>query len=202
MSDMVELYGLVLAGGESRRMGSDKALLRKDGKSQLARAVALLREHTNSVFVSARQTQANDSERSRHPLIFDRYDDLGPVAGILSAQDEHPQVAWLVLACDLPNVDALTMSELVKAFRAEPGSAQRPFVAYASSHDGLPEPLCAIYTPHSRPLMDAFVADGLHCPRKMLIRSDTLLLEQPRADALDNMNTPRDLEGTGVRIAT
>ena len=94
------VYGLVLAGGESRRMGSDKALLLNDGETQLARAVRLLQAHTEKVFVSARVSQSGDSERNRFPQILDRYQDMGPLAGILSAMETEPSVSWLVLACD------------------------------------------------------------------------------------------------------
>jgi len=178
-------------------MGADKALLMRDGESQLARAVALLERHLPKVFVSMRPDQADEVERRRHAQIIDKYDDLGPIAGILSAFDHDPGVSWLVLACDLPNVDDDTIAALIAAHTGE-----HPFTAYKSSHDGLPEPLCAIFAPASRPIVEAFVAEGLVCPRKMLIRSDTLLLEQINPASLDNMNTPEDLEGTGVRFAS
>ena len=189
--------GLVLAGGKSRRMGSDKALMVRDGESQLSRSVSLLQRHVSGVYVSARRDQAEDPERSRYSLIFDGYDDMGPVAGILSAMDFKPNATWLVLACDLPNVDDETVAKLIGAHTPE-----IPFTAYKSSHDGLPEPLCAMFSPMAREVIDAFVNDGLVCPRKMLIRSATRLLDLPKSAALDNMNTPADLENTGVRIAS
>jgi len=89
------VYGLVLAGGESRRMGRDnggesrrmgrdKALLVRDGQSQLAHITALLEGITDRVYVSSRQEQQNDPERSRFENITDRYEGIGPIAGILS----------------------------------------------------------------------------------------------------------------------
>ena len=185
------IFGLVLAGGDSRRMGRDKALLERDGRSQLAHAVDLLAEVTDRVFVSARADQADEPERARHAQIVDRYEGMGPVAGILSAMDEHPDASWLVVACDLPNVDATTLEFLI-----EHGSPNLPFTAFRSSHDGLPEPLCAIYRPGSDAIIRQFVKEGTVCPRKMLIRSDTCLLEQPNPAALDNINTPDDLEAS------
>jgi len=190
------IYGLVLAGGRSRRMGRDKALLSHAGQSQLAYIAGLLDKAVSRVFVSARADQADDSERARFDQILDRYQDLGPLAGILSAMDEHPDVDWLVVACDLPNVDAATLEYLV-ANR----SPKRPFTAFRSSRDGLPEPLCAIYRPGSAEIIRTFVAEGIVCPRKMLIRSDTHLLDQPNPVALDNINTPEDLEASVLRIA-
>ena len=79
------LYGLVLAGGESRRMGQDKALLQRGGQSQLSYIASLLEEVTDRLFVSARQDQQDDPERSRFAAIVDRYHAIGPIAGILSA---------------------------------------------------------------------------------------------------------------------
>lgn len=196
MIDRAEIWGLVLAGGKSRRMGTDKALLTRNGETQLARAVDLLQRHADRVFVSTRPDQADDAERKKFDQIVDRYSDLGPVAGILSAMDENADVAWLVVACDLPNIDDDTITGLLDRH-----TDAHPFTAYSSSYDGLPEPLCAIYGIGSRQIVARFVDDGLHCPRKMLIRSDTELLMQPHADALDNINTPEDLESSNIGIA-
>ena len=182
------VYGLVLAGGQSRRMGSDKALLQRDGKSQLAYIVELLGDVVDRVFVSARQDQADDPERSRFELIVDAFDDMGPVAGIMSAMQQHPQADWLVVACDLPNIDRTTLEYLLQH-----RSGPQAFTAYRSSHDDLPEPLCAVYMAGSDAVIREFVADGIVCPRKMLIRSDTKLLVQPHPQSLDNVNTPDDL---------
>jgi molybdopterin-guanine dinucleotide biosynthesis protein A len=189
-------YGLVLAGGESRRMGRDKALLLRDGESLLAYVVRLLEAHTDKVFVSARAEQSDESQRRQFPQIVDRYRDLGPVAGILSAMDEYPGVDWLVVACDLPNIDAQTISEL-----SEHRHAANPFVAYRSSYDELPEPLCSLYLGGSEAILRRFVAEGLKCPRKMLIRSDTLLLTQPTPESLDNINTPAELRDSVLEAA-
>ncbi len=185
------VYGLVLAGGESRRMGRDKALLRRDGKSQLAYMAGLLQEVTDRVFVSTRANQQNEPERGRFETIIDRYDGIGPVAGILSAMDAHPEVDWLIVACDLPNIDNVTLE-----FLLDNRSAEKPFSAFRSSHDGLPEPLCALYRAGSDAIVRQFVDEGIVCPRKILISADTELLEQPNPASLDNVNTPDDLEAS------
>lgn len=191
------VYGLVLAGGRSRRMGRDKAALTRDGVSQLDYVFALVEAVTARTFVSARPGQQDDPLRRRFPQIVDRYEDLGPVAGILSAMEAHPEADWLVVACDLPNVDAETLDHLL-AHR----SAVQPFTAFRSSYDDLPEPLCAVYRAGTDELIRRFVEEGIHCPRKMLIRSDTRLLEQPDPHALDNVNTPDDLAGSVLGAAS
>ena len=197
MSELRPVWGLVLAGGRSRRMGSDKALLEKEGRTQLERTVDLLSRHLDRVFVSARPDQADDEERARFELITDRYDDLGPVAGILSAMEAYPEVDWLVAACDLPNVDDRNVGVLLSA-----RASDVPFTAFRSAYDGLPEPLFAIYANGSADIVSGFVADGIRCPRKMIIRSEVPLLEQPDPASLDNVNSPEDLAGSGARIAS
>lgn len=177
-------------------MGRDKALLEHNGETQLARAVQLLERHLERVFVSVRPDQAPDPERARFEQVVDRYRDIGPAAGILSALEAHPRAAWLVLACDLPRVNDETIAVLLRQ------RSKQPFTAFRSSRDDLPEPLCAVYRPQARELVAAFIRDGLVCPRKMLIRSDTRLLDLPDPKALDNVNTPEDLERAGFRAAS
>jgi molybdopterin-guanine dinucleotide biosynthesis protein A len=190
------LYGLLLTGGASRRMQQDKATLAYRGEPQLLRAWRLLQEVTERTFVSARDTQRDDPLRAGLPLILDRYEAIGPAAGILSAQDEYPDAAWLVLACDLPLLDAATLQQLVT--RRDPAAAA---TAFTSNHDGLPEPLCAIWEPASHGLLKQRYADGSFCPRKALMQSHTRLLPAP-GEALDNVNTPEEREAMQHRLET
>ena len=148
----------------------------------------------DKVWVSVRQGQPADALRDRYPQIVDRDADAGPVAGILAALESETKVDWLVVACDLPNLDESTISTLL-----EKASDER-FTAFRSVHDGLPEPLCALYRPASLETVRAFVKDGILCPRKILIRSDAELLEQPNPRALDNVNTPEDLAAAGSAV--
>jgi molybdenum cofactor guanylyltransferase len=181
------LYGLVLAGGRSTRMGEDKATLAYPGTTQLDWAFALLKPFVERGFISVRADQTNDPVRSRYKQIVDTRDNLGPIAGIAAAQQQHPDAAWLVLACDLPFLDSGTLEHLI----AERQPA-RLATAYRSSHDGLPEPLCAIYEPASRAPLAAYIASGKQCPRKFLAQSDVALIDEPNPRALDNINTPAE----------
>lgn len=181
------LYGLVLAGGRSSRMGQDKAALRYRGHSQLARAMALLAPHVVRAFVSVRADQRADPLRAEFEQIADTRDNLGPIAGLLAAQERHPDRAWLVLACDLPLLDEATLAHLLGARAAE-----REATAYRSSRDGLPEPLCAVYEPRSHARLAAYIGRGRQCPRRFLMEADVLLLDEPNPRALDNANTPEE----------
>jgi molybdopterin-guanine dinucleotide biosynthesis protein A len=187
------VYGLVLAGGRSTRMQRDKATLAyHGGKTQLGWAMELLGPHVERAFVSVRPGQS-DPVRDRFEQIVDTHDGLGPIAGILAAQARHPDVAWLVLACDLPFIEAATLDYLLsERDPARQATAFRSGHPNNPKHNGLPEPLCAIYEPSSREAILAHIAAGRDCPRKFLINADTKLLEQPNPRALDNVNTPQE----------
>jgi molybdopterin-guanine dinucleotide biosynthesis protein A len=190
------LYGLILAGGRSTRMGQDKAALKYGERSQLERAFGLLAPLVSRCFVSVRADQQVDALRAKFPQIIDDADGVvGPAAGIHSALRAHPDAAWLVLACDLPFLDAATLQNLIA--RRDPA---RIATAYRSAHGGLPEPLCAVYEPAARSALEVYLAGGRNCPRKFLIQSDTLLLDQPHAEALDNVNTPIELDAARARL--
>ncbi|MEP6899002.1 MAG: NTP transferase domain-containing protein [Rhodanobacter sp.] len=182
------IYGLLLSGGASKRMQRDKALLSYAGEPQLLRAWRLLQAVTERAFVSLRKDQQDDPLRAGMPQIVDRYDAIGPAAGILSAQETYPDIAWLVLACDLPLLDEDTL-RLLTAARDPAADA----TAFISRFDGLPEPLCALWEPSSHALLMQRADGGSHCPRKALILSRTTLLPAP-GDTLDNINTPEEFD--------
>ena len=192
--NVAPLYGLLLSGGASQRMRQDKAALAYRGEPQLLRAWRLLGAVTGQAFVSVRDGQRDDPLRAALPQIVDSYDAIGPAAGILSAQDRYPEVAWLVLACDLPLLDAATLQQLIAA-----RDASADAIAFTSRHDGLPEPLCAIWEPSSHALLKQRYEAGSYCPRKALIQSRTVLLPAPGA-ALDNVNTPEEREAMQQRL--
>ncbi|QDH14399.1 NTP transferase domain-containing protein [Formicincola oecophyllae] len=199
----MKLNGLVLTGGESRRMGRDKALLAygPEGHSQIERAMALLAPLVKESFLSVRPGQ-QDAVRQRYRQIPDQplVDNAGktvsgPAAGLLAAHAQDPDAAWLVLACDLPLLDEATLCSLVKRWRevvAKGNPVGWTALAYRSTHDGLPEPLCTLWTPEALAALGNHVAEGHVCPRKALLNSKTLLLEPENPHALDNANTAEE----------
>ena len=193
---MTPLFGLLLAGGSSSRMRSDKAALAYGARPQLAEAFDLLARHVGKAFVSVRSDQATEPLRARYPQVVDGNVGRGPIAGIVAAQERHPEAAWLVLACDLPFLDDATLASLIAR-----RDASRLATAFASRHDGLPEPLCALYEPASRPAILAHVAGGRDCPRKFLVDHDVLLLDPVSPAALDNANTPEDAAAARAALA-
>jgi molybdopterin-guanine dinucleotide biosynthesis protein A len=190
MNPSQPLHGLVLAGGRSSRMGTDKAaLVHPDGRPLARRAHDLLVEAgCGQVMLSLRHDQpvpAGFADLTDVAVVRDpEGGSAGPLVGIIAAMALQPDADWLVLACDLPRLDVETLNHLV--------SSKRPaemFLSYRSEFDGLPEPLCALYAPAALPLLRD---TEFRCPRKVLILHECRLLEPVTPRALDNANTPED----------
>ena len=184
------LCGLVLAGGKSVRMKMDKSLLYYHGKSQVAYCFELLSKYCQEVYLSNREDQVSLEEHTKFPQIHDKFDRIGPLGGILTAMMHKPQSAWLVLACDLPFIDHLTIKNLL-AWRG----IEKHATAYTSAHHpGEPEPLCAIYEPKSMPRLQEYMRQGICCPKEILMKLDIAKLDHPRTNALDNVNSEEDFK--------
>jgi molybdopterin-guanine dinucleotide biosynthesis protein A len=186
------LYGLVLAGGHSARMGEDKGLIQYYGMPQREYLAGLLQPLCQEVFTSCRAEQADEV---LNPLP-DTIEGLGPFGGLLSAFRRYPDVAWLVIACDLPLLDEETIMDLIQH-----RNTSKIATAFNSPTEGFPEPLIAIWEPRSYPVMLQFLAQGYSCPRKVLINSEVQLLDAGAPQALRNVNTPEELEEVREMIA-
>ena len=188
---------LVLAGGQSTRMGQDKVDIAYHGLPQWQYLRQLLSKNGLEVFISCRREQAVHFEGL--PVVTDTFTGLGPLGAILSAFRHDPDAAWLVLACDLPLFDEQTLRYLLDhrnpaapatAFRQAP--ALPGYKDAAPGESGFPEPLVAVWEPKIYARMLQFLAQGANCPRKVLINSATHLLDAPHPEALLNVNTPEE----------
>ncbi len=188
MNNPEKLYGLILAGGFSQRMGQDKSLLRYHGKPQVEFVYDLLGQFCGKVFLSKRTDQL---PYNTIPFINDvqEFSGIGPLGGILSAMKTYPDVAWLVMACDLPFVAKETLQTLLN--QRDPSKIA---TAFKSSQDGLPEPLCAIWEGKASNQILEYFQQGIQCPRKVLIKSDSHLIEQLDPRWLDNVNDIKEYE--------
>lgn len=187
-ADAVPLHGLVLAGGHSTRMGRDKAMLRYHGNSQMERTASLLNTVCDRVFVSCRLEQLDAYAASAIPAITDSYLDLGPLGGVLSAQRQHPEAAWLVAACDLPFIDRDTISSLI--------AGRDPFrfaTSFISGNNNAPEPLLTIYEPKSRRRLLEQHASGNDSLLSFLKHSRISLLQPETPSVLINVNDPASM---------
>ncbi len=178
------LNGLVLAGGQSRRMQTDKGSLEYFGKSQRLYVHEMLSPFCQETFVSYAQDQDVHQEEQL-PVVLDRFAGLGPFGGILSALLHNPNTAWLTVACDLPYLSVETLTHLVQN-----RNTSKVATCFIDSDNRFPEPLVTIWEPRAYPVMLQFLSQGYACPRKVLINTDIELLQAPDAHDFENINFP------------
>ena len=139
------MLGLILCGGQSSRMGSDKGLLVKDNTPWAILLVNLLESLGLNVLLSINKSQQTLYKPFFLPnqLVVDN-ENLeigGPLKGLLSVHNRFPNEDILLLACDMPLMDKVVLTNLINTLQNNPESEALVYV-----NEGNPEPICAIYT--------------------------------------------------------
>ena len=203
---MRPLFGCVLAGGESRRMGAPKALLEVDGRSFLERTVELLSAVTSQVFISAGPAHREaPTAGARYPVLYDVVAGGGPLSGIAAALGARRNVAWLFVAVDMPLLTRAALLQLVGA-REQAGrdTPRRQVTAFRSPRTGGPEPLCSIWEPDTLPVVLDCMNRGERSVTRCLGKLSVQLADPVDERTLWNANTPADLKALrdhAVRLA-
>ncbi len=188
------LKGLVLAGGKSQRMGSDKGTIDYHGKSQREYEADMLTGLCEEVFLSFSQNQSDEAVRS-YPVIKDTFVGLGPYGAILSAFREHPNYAWLTVACDLPLLNGVALDLLVA--RRNPSKLA---TCFHNPETNFPEPLITIWEPRAYPVLLEFLSQGYSCPRKVLINTEVEEIIVDDVDFMVNVNDPQALSAIKEKL--
>ncbi|WP_313786397.1 NTP transferase domain-containing protein [[Muricauda] lutisoli] len=182
-----KLFGLVLSGGASTRMGRDKGLLDYHGIPQREYVYNLLDQVCDKVFLSIREQQLETVPKG-FKTIVDQNRYKGPFNGILSAFDAYPDVGWLVLACDLPLMTLEALQQLV--VKRQPDTSATAFV---SPETGEPEPLACIWEPKGLEKAKAFLQNSdQKSPKKFLMNTDSTLVHAKDDQVLFNANSVLD----------
>lgn len=190
-SRVAPVKGLVLAGGQSIRMGRDKGLLRYHGDTQRAHVYHLLEPFCIDVFLSCNAAQYPEAASGALNALEDRFTGIGPMGGILTAMQSDPDAAWLAVACDLPFLNREALGYLVQ--HRNPAKFA---TAFYNEQEGFPEPMVALWEPRSYPLLLQWLARGYSCPRKALINAPIELVQLPDQLFLKNINEPQGYEET------
>lgn len=175
-----EVCGLILSGGLSSRMGEEKRLINYHGKTQEQYLFDLLSNYFPAVYVSINQNQKTDL-----PYIQDL--DLpikSPIVGIVSAFNHNPNIAWLVVACDMPFVDEKAIELLIKKRNSEKFAT-----AFENPEEHFPEPLLTIYEPKIFPKLQEAINEGRKSPMKVLQNLNVELLQAFDNQWIMNINT-------------
>jgi molybdopterin-guanine dinucleotide biosynthesis protein A len=138
------MLGVILCGGQSSRMGSDKGLLKLEANTWAQTAIDKMTTLNIPVKISVNSKQYND-----YAAVFPSTDLVtddatlslkGPLLGVLSSHLKFPDEDLFILACDMPLMEPSLLNKLYTQYQQEPS-----FNAYVFTNEGEPEPLCGIY---------------------------------------------------------
>ncbi len=187
----------IIAGGASRRMGQNKALLEFEYQPLIARVAGVLRELFSEIILVT--CDAKIARAANLPPIPDIYENKGPLGGIHAALS-HFQKPTFCVACDLPflNADAIEF-----------------LCAQLKNHDAaLPqiqnrvEPLHAVYTPSCLPIFETelqnerarSVSGVLQTLNVRLVEENELRVFDADLKFLTNLNTPDEARAAGLTL--
>jgi len=184
------MIGLVLAGGQSSRLGQDKTVVVHEGQTLLARTAGLLQRHVERVYISCRHPEKIDAP---WPVIVDDTERIGPAGGIITALRQLGGPIF-VLACDLPFMEDSFITRLIAAREERPRECV--LTTWGLKSSGFIENLVAIYEPGALPLLEAGVSQGIFKLARLVpvgLRHVVEYTEEER-NIFFNVNYPKDLE--------
>lgn len=186
------IVGVILIGGRSMRMGRPKHTLDCGGASLLARTAAVLRPFTGSLMVAGEGEMPGDAADLERIADVDGL--AGPLAGILAALRRAGGRAVLVVACDMPNLTTAALEWLCSE-RVPTSDSVIPL-----DHEGVSQPLCAVYEARSRTAIERMAALGITAPRRLV---EFAPVASPRIpdhllSAWRNVNTPGEWADRGA----
>lgn len=182
------LRALILAGGESRRMGKPKGLLRYFGQPQAQHLYRMLTGMGLDTFISCRPEQEYWFEELPVITDHDEFSGHGPVTGLLSA-DKHLGGNWLLVACDYPLLGEVHLEKLIHA-----RNPSRIAVAYIHPQTGKAEPLIAIYEQEGISMLLHRFKNGADSLQAFLTQENAVLIKPAHAHFLQSIDTQEDYE--------
>ncbi len=189
----------LLAGGQSRRLGTDKAMLRidEDGPTLLERTVAAGAGFTDDLFVVAPAERGYGADGLR--IVDDRYPGEGPAGGVITALSSARHPCCLVLGCDYPFLSRPLLRYLIeRSDSVRPVVPERPFTSRQGTSQTL-EVLQAVYPVAVLAALEAAFGAGERQLARMvgslhpdLIPLETLLRLDPGLHSFRSINRPED----------
>lgn len=173
------LKGLVLCGGQSVRMGKDKAMISYHQLPQYAHVAQMMKSFCSDVMLSCNAQQKGIFNQD-YKLIEDNatFANAGPMTGLLSAFECDTNSGLLVMGCDYPYFTKTDMKALLEARDGDSDA-----VCYHNQASGFDEPLLAIYEKQCAPLLSEFCQNGETSPRQFLktIRTKRIVATNPKS---------------------
>ena len=186
---MKNITGIILAGGKSSRMGSDKGLMSVCGKPMISHVIEQLEALQIPIIIIANNPAYS---QFNYPVFEDLMKDKGPVGGIYTGLFKSSTEKNLIVSCDVPNVDSKLFEHLI--------SFSENHVVTISEYEGKRHPLVGVYRKkaldvfkenlHKNQLKLSYICEDLFC--KVLDFSKHKNLENK--PYFSNINTPEEIK--------
>jgi molybdopterin-guanine dinucleotide biosynthesis protein A len=163
-----DIYGLILSGGRSTRMGTDKGTIVYHEMPQREFLFNILKKYCKKVFTSCHSEQNIPQELN--PL-EDQFEIKGPMNGILSAFKKFPEKAWLIVAVDMPYADEVVFEQLMTN-----RNRKKVATCFYNEAEEFPEPLLTLWERKAFPLLLEFFLRGRVSPKDFLAENDVQLV--------------------------
>ena len=185
------MNGLILAGGQSSRMGQPKSLISYHGKPQYQHTAELLSPYCERVFISCREEQKLWFEGYETIPDSAKYGDIGLLNGVLSAFEvshlESSPTSWFILGCDYPLLESNDLEQLFQSRNLD-GVAT---VFYHPDTQFI-EPLVAIFEPKAGPLLSHWLESGNESLRRFLENQEVQRVLPLHPERLKSIDTPEE----------
>jgi len=183
---------LVLAGGDSRRMGRPKPWIEVGETVLLRYVVERLAPAFSEVVVSFGEPEQME-QLVPYRVVFDRKRAAGPLAGLEAGLLAARHEVLFAVACDMPYVTSSVAEVAVAAARSCDAAIPR--------HDGLFEPVCGAYRKTALPTIVGALDAGNHVAHDVVESMDVTWLEGLDPAQFESLNTPGDLERFRVALS-
>lgn len=177
-----EITGVVLAGGESSRMGEDKSIMIFREKQLIDFSIKALSPYCSKIFISSSKEIHDDFNQKR---IEDKYQKIGPIAGIQSALENSKTDYVIVLPCDSPMVK----KEFVEFLISQIDDKYDVLVPKYQSHL---EPLFAVYHKRILPIIEEQITNKNYKLMNLISKINSKKIEVQDRTCFVNINTQED----------
>ena len=179
------LVGVVISGGKSSRMGTDKSLLLWNNKPFYLHAAEILAPFCSEIYVSCNVSQSNNYIL---PVIIDKYGSYGPISGVLSSMHALSGHSIITLPCDMPELSEGIINEMISS------NKERLDGVFLKDDNNQLEPMLAIYNPTIYSKLLAWYDSGKYSLKKFIESCDNISYLTLDMHTLINLNTPTELD--------
>lgn len=181
---MENLTGILLGGGKSQRMGTDKALLTVNNQPMISYPLNTLREWCSEILVSAND---NRFDFLGYPVIHDEFPGIGPIGGLYSCLRLSSNYKNIVVACDMPALNGSILKKLI--------SVKESYDIIVPIVNQRPEPLYALYHKSVLPKLELLIQKNIYSLQKLLSLANVLYITPGEHETNEflNINTPGEL---------